>query len=130
MTYSGGCLCGQVRYVADGEPANVRACHCSLCRRAAGAPFFARAIFPREAVHRQGETLDYMSSPRLTRMSCARCGTLVFCEPNDGPPRIAVNLATLDDPNALAPDMHIHVANRLEWVKLEDGLPQYPGAAP
>lgn len=128
--FAGGCLCGQVRYVARGEPLNVRACHCRLCQRASGAAFFARAMFSLDAVAREGETLDYRSSPRLARMSCARCGTLVFCLPNDAPPRIAVNLVTLDAPDALAPDMHIHVENRLAWVKLDDGLPQYPQGPP
>lgn len=127
---TGGCLCGQVRYAATGAPANVRACHCSLCRRAASAPFFARAIFPKAAVTRSGETLDYRSSARLVRRSCARCGTLVFCDPDDAPDRVAISLATLDDPDALAPDMHIFTATKLAWLQLDGGLPQYPERPP
>jgi hypothetical protein len=127
---TGGCLCGQVRYEARGPAVNVRACHCTLCRKAASAPFFARAIFLRDAVSRSGETLDYRSSPRLVRRSCARCGTLVFCDPDDAPARLAISLATLDDPNGLAPDRHIYTSTRLDWVRLNDGLPQHLEGAP
>jgi hypothetical protein len=34
---TGGCLCGAVRYEARGTPFHPTVCHCSICRRAAGA---------------------------------------------------------------------------------------------
>lgn len=34
----GGCLCGAVRYRVTGKPYHVTHCHCSMCRRASGAP--------------------------------------------------------------------------------------------
>ncbi|WP_421933519.1 GFA family protein [Phenylobacterium sp.] len=125
MSLTGGCLCGQVRYEARGQPLNVRCCHCTLCQKAGGAPFFARAMFAAEDLTLTGETLDYPTSARVMRRSCARCGTLVFSQPNDPPARIAIALATLDDPDAIAPDMHIFTSTKLAWLKLDDGLPQY-----
>jgi hypothetical protein len=35
-------------------------------------------------------------------------------------------LVSLDDPSALAPQIHIWVQDKLPWIKLSDGLPQYP----
>ena len=124
--YTGGCLCGQVRYSATAGPANVRICHCRNCQRAVGAPYFARAIFLASVVESTGETTRWPTSPRIDRLSCSRCGTPLFAEPKDPPARIGVSLATLDDPNALGPDMHIWVSEKLDWVTLDDGLPQYP----
>ena len=44
---TGGCLCGHVRYEADGAPFHETICHCSMCRRAAGAPMVAWFSVPR-----------------------------------------------------------------------------------
>jgi hypothetical protein len=41
-----------------------------------------------------------------------------------------VALAVLDDRNAFAPTGHIWVRVKINWVKLEDGLPQYPETVP
>ena len=124
--YAGGCLCGQVRWRATGQPANVRVCHCRNCQRATGGPFFARAVFPAEVITRTGATTRWPTSPRIDRLSCATCGTPVFSEPKDAPARLGVALATLDDPGALAPEIHIWVDRKLAWVRIDDGLPQYP----
>jgi len=125
-TLRGGCLCGQVRYETRGPAVNVRACHCRACQRASSAPFFVRAVFPREAVTWTGEVLAYRSSARLNRLSCAVCGSLVFGAPIDRPQFIGVSVSTLDDPDALAPDMHIWTSSKQVWLRLDDGLPQYP----
>lgn len=126
MAYEGGCLCGQVRWRATGEPANVRICHCRLCQRATGGPYFARAIFLTEAVKWRGETTRWSSSPRLDRLSCARCGTPMFVAPKDPPARIGVALVTLDEPDAIRPECHIWTRETRAWVSLDDGLPQHP----
>lgn len=124
--YDGGCLCGQVRWRATAVPANVRICHCRLCQKATGGAFFARAIFRADDIAWQGETTAWPSSPRIDRLSCARCGTPMFARPKDAPARLGVSLATLDDPGAIAPTVHIWVSSKLDWLKLDDGLPQCP----
>ena len=93
-----------------------------------GGPYFARILFPAEAVVVSGETTAWASSHRLIRRSCARCGAPIFAEPLDAP-YLAVALATLDDPAALAPGSHIWVSSKLDWVRIDDGLPQYPQGA-
>jgi hypothetical protein len=128
--YAGGCLCGQVRWRAVGHPGNVRVCHCRNCQRATGGPFFARAVFLAGDITRSGETTRWPTSERVDRLSCARCGTPMFAQPKDPPARLAVSLASLDDPGALSPDMHIWVSEKLPWVRIDgDGLPQFPQGA-
>lgn len=128
--FTGCCLCGQVRWRATAEPLNVRVCHCSLCRKATGAPFFARAVFALEVFEATGETTCWPTSPRIDRRSCARCGTPMFSAPKDAPARIGVGLATFDAPNAPTPNCHIWVSAKLPWVVIADGLPKYDQRAP
>lgn len=126
--YSGGCLCGQVRWRADAEPINVRLCHCRSCQKATGGPYFARALFDAAAVERSGAVTRWASSARLHRLSCSRCGTPVIAEAQDVP-RVAVALATLDDPDALRPGSHIWTSERRGWAAIDESLPQFPQGA-
>src|SRR4051794_9746354 len=123
--YGGGCLCGQVRWRASAAPTNVRVCHCRLCQRWSGAPFFARAIFLEGDIQRRGETTRWPSSTRVDRLSCAGCGTPIFAEAKDPPARLAVSLATCDDRDALSPEVHIWVSEKVAWLRLDDDLPQH-----
>jgi hypothetical protein len=129
MTREGGCLCGAVRFKAEGEPVNVRICHCRNCQKAMGSPFFARALFEQSALTVEGETGCYASSDLLDRVFCPKCGTRLFAWRKVGT-MAGVALATFDDRNAFAPTAHIWVSEKMDWVKLDEGLPQYPEMAP
>ncbi len=37
--FTGGCLCGQVRYEALGDPIYAGHCYCADCRKASGSGF-------------------------------------------------------------------------------------------
>ena len=129
MIREGGCLCGAVRFRCEGEPINVRTCHCRKCQKAMGSPFFARALFPQSALTIEGETARYASSETLERVFCKTCGTRLFGWRKNGS-AAGVALATFDDRNAFAPTEHIWVSEKMNWVKLDDGLPQYPAMPP
>jgi hypothetical protein len=129
MIREGGCLCGAVRFKCEGEPVNVRICHCRNCQKAMGSPFFARALFEQSAITVQGETACYPSSDQLGRVFCPRCGTRLFAWRKLGT-RAGVALAAFDDRNAFAPTAHMWVSEKMDWVRLDDGLPQYPETGP
>ncbi len=129
MTREGGCLCGAVRFRCEGEPLNVRICHCRNCQKAMGSPFFARALFARDQLSVEGETTRYASSEALDRVFCTACGTRLFAWRKNGT-AAGVALAVFDDRNAFAPTEHIWVSEKMDWVKFDDGLPQYPGTVP
>src|SRR5581483_2771658 len=129
MTREGGCLCGAVRFKTEGEPINVRLCHCRNCQKAMGSPFFARALFPQTAITVHGESCRYPTSERLDRVFCKRCGTRLFTWRTDGT-AAGVALAVFDDRHAFAPSEHIWVSEKMNWVRLDDGLPRYPEGPP
>jgi hypothetical protein len=79
MTYSGQCLCGAIRYQLSGEPKVVALCHCSDCRRSAGAPMVAWAMFPETALTlTKGQPKTINSSGTAMRSFCADCGSGLF----------------------------------------------------
>jgi hypothetical protein len=112
---SGGCLCGQVRYVARGAPINVRACHCRTCQKMSGGGFWARAMFRKDALSITGATRGFPTSEALIRRFCPGCGSFIFTERLDQP-IMGVSLATLDDPEALRPEAQIFVSRRFSWL--------------
>ena len=129
MIREGGCLCGAVRFKARGEPINVRVCHCRNCQKAMGSPFFARAMFDQKAITVEGDTARYASSEAIDRVFCKTCGMRLFSWRRNGT-AAGVSLATFDDRNAFAPTEHIWVSEKIDWVRLDDGLPQHPGTVP
>jgi hypothetical protein len=94
-----------------------------------GSPFFARALFKQSALRVEGETARYPSSEALDRVFCKTCGTRLFAW-RKTPAVAGIALAAFDDRNAFAPTEHIWVTEKMDWVKLDDGLPQYPQMAP
>ncbi|MGD9885191.1 MAG: GFA family protein [Reyranella sp.] len=110
--FTGGCLCGNVRFVASGRPYRVGLCHCLDCRKHHGALFHASAIFPQDAVTIEGETRDYAG-----RSFCPRCGAPVFGRSGD---EIGVNLGSLDAPDQLTPTYELWTVRRESW------LPPFP----
>lgn len=131
MTVTGGCMCGAIRYEADGEPQHNALCYCTDCRRASGAPMTGWALFPQAAVRITGDPVDYNSSRDNHRQFCGTCGTgLFFYSETVFPGMVDIQTGTLDDPDALAPSACIQVADAPGWAASIAALPtfsRYPG---
>jgi hypothetical protein len=91
----------------------------------------AWGTFPRESLRIvRGALREHHSTPPVARGACPTCGGCLTYRHAARAAEIDVTLASLDDPAVLTPQMHVWVAERLPWVQLADGLPQYPGAPP
>jgi len=129
---SGGCQCGAVRYEVTGDPTYVALCHCSDCRKSSGAPVVAWAAFPEaQFAVTQGTAKAFNSSGESWRHFCPDCGTgLYFQNAEVLPGLVDIQSATLDDPGALPPQIHVQVAEKVHWMSGVDALPafeRYPG---
>ena len=132
MTYAGGCHCGATRYEVSGTPKHVALCHCSDCRRSAGAPMVAWAAFAEgELSIIKGEPKTFNSSGAALRSFCGTCGSGLFYRNEQFLPGIVdIQSATFDDPGALPAGAHIQVAERIGWMETAHMLPtfeRFPG---
>lgn len=124
----GGCFCGAVRYEAYGAPFNATLCHCSDCRRIAGAPTVAWFSVASQDFHFvKGEPRCFASSDRAVRSFCGDCGTCLTFQSTASPGEIDVTTCSLDEPERLPPLDCSHVGSRLSWVA-HDALPSFTGS--
>ena len=105
---TGGCLCGEVRFVALGRPDRVGICHCLDCRKHHGALFYAAAVYPPEAVSIEGDPSEYRG-----RFFCPHCGGSVFAR-SEG--EIEVHLGALDAPDQFVPSYELWTVRRESWM--------------
>jgi hypothetical protein len=127
-SFHGGCLCGATRYVAQGTPKVVAFCHCPSCRRSAGAPITAWAMFDiKNFKFEKGEPRTYESSPGVQRSFCGQCGTPLTYTADALQGLVDVTVGSLDDPSALPPQLHVWDSKRVPWLRTSDELPRHPG---
>jgi hypothetical protein len=122
----GRCLCGSVRYRASGSWRNLCNCHCTSCRRAAGAPFVAWGTVDLDQLEFiAGRPALVRSSKNVQRGFCGVCGTTLTYAHAARAKELDVTLASLEDPSSLAPRAHIWVQDKLPWIRIDDGLAQF-----
>ncbi|WP_232628146.1 GFA family protein [Methylobacterium sp. Leaf118] len=123
---SGRCHCGAITYAMSEEVMHCALCHCSDCRRHAGAPMVGWAMVRAEQVTIEGEPTVYHSSEHGRRHFCGRCGTgLFYVNEQTLPGLIDVQTGTLDTPEALPAQVHIQVAERIAWMEDAHQLPAF-----
>lgn len=126
----GGCYCGHVRYEVAGPVFHESNCHCSICRRTAGAPFITWFSTARRGFRLvSGKPVRFRSSATCTRSFCPKCGTQLMFEDESKPSEIDVTTCSLRDPNLLPPKDHTYTSSRVAWV-VPDDRPDYPQARP
>lgn len=114
---TGGCACGQVRFVATGAPDRVGVCHCLDCRKHHGAPFFAAAIFQQDRVMVSGATHQ-----RAGRHFCPVCGSSVFARTDE---EFELHLGALDESNQFKPTYELWTIRREAWLRPIPNAEQY-----
>ncbi|WP_434384971.1 GFA family protein [Melittangium boletus] len=124
--YTGGCLCGALRYEAEGEPLYTGYCYCGDCRKASGSGFIPFLGFSSRAVRFTGEPRQFWSKnykgKDAVRNFCPTCGGLVFGGEVGVDDSHTVYAGTLDTPALFQPAMAIFLRDRAPWAPLPPGL--------
>ena len=124
--FTGGCLCGGVRYEVRGALSDCHACHCGQCRRQSGH-FVAATGAQKDdfMLTSEGSLKWFRSSSFARRGFCADCGSALFWD--DGGEEISINAGSLDQPTGLKLTKHIYVDDKADYYEIEDSLEKFAG---
>jgi hypothetical protein len=127
--FEGGCTCRQVRYRMISRPLFVHCCHCRWCQRETGTAFALNAMIEVDRV----ELLNGEPEMVMTRSAsgkgqkiwrCPNCRIAVWSNYSGGGDAVRfVRVGTLDNPDAMPPDIHIFTMSKQPWVVLPEGAP-------
>jgi len=132
--FTGGCLCGAVRYECSAEPLMTANCHCHDCQRATGGAYASVFFVPRSAIKITGEVKYYdvkgESGHILSRGFCPTCGSRLFGKPAVMPEAMGIMAGSLDDSSGHRPAMDIYTASAQPWDYMNPELPKFPKMPP
>lgn len=133
-TFSGGCACSAVRYRVTGRPMFVHCCHCRWCQRETGSAFAINALIETgriDLIRGAPVTIETPSESGAGQniVRCPDCRIALWSHYAGSGPAVAfLRVGTLDDPDAMPPDIHIFTASKQSWVVLPpetQSVPEY-----
>ena len=133
--FTGGCLCGAIRYEVRGDPVRAANCHCDDCRRATGASF-ATNVFVREddLVILKGTPKRFQhkadSGNTMTKEFCPDCGSQLFGSGSGSTGVKHVKVGTIDDASGIRPVMDVFVSKKLPFTRLPEDTEHFEKGRP
>jgi hypothetical protein len=128
MKLEGGCYCGAVRYVAEGEPMMKAQCHCRECQYiTGGSPNMFMLMPPDGFRYTKGAPKQFRRSDLeqpVTREFCAECGTHLVTRPRVTR-ALVIKIGTLDDPSQFEPNMAIYTIDKQAFHHIPNGMPAF-----
>jgi len=128
----GGCDCRDVRYRMESAPLFVHCCHCRWCQRETGTAFALNALIESDRLTLLGGTPELIDTPSASGQGqkiarCPRCRVALWSHYAGAGTAVSfVRVGTLDEPDHLPPDIHIHTASKQPWVILSADVPAVP----
>ncbi|MDP3737956.1 MAG: GFA family protein [Hyphomonadaceae bacterium] len=134
MKLEGGCYCGAVRYVSEGEPQLRAQCHCRACQHiTGGAPNMFMLMPPEGFRYTRGQPKSYRRPDlenAVTREFCETCGTHLTTR-RPGLNAVILKVGTLDDPSLFgAPQMAIFMEDKQPYHLVAEGVASFEKLPP
>jgi hypothetical protein len=128
--FTGGCMCGAIRYECSAEPLATGNCHCRDCQRSSGSAFVPGLFVLQEAVKITGEVKYYDmkadSGHTISRGFCPNCRAPLFGISTSLPGVIGIRAGSLDNPSWHRPAMDFYTVSAQPWDSMNPDLPKFP----
>jgi hypothetical protein len=123
--FTGGCLCGNIRFEAQGAPHKAHTCSCRMCQRHTGGLTLVWVEYAKDKIAwtgRGGVPATYKSSAISSRAFCPVCGSTLGAI--DVKPVVALVTGSFDKPHLLElkPHRHFNKGGRPRWWHLSIGF--------
>jgi hypothetical protein len=129
IPFTGGCMCGDIRYECLAEPIVMGNCHCRDCQQMTGTGFAAAILVPRDAVTITGNVKYYEvtgdSGQIVARGFCPNCGSRLVSKPSS-PEFLGIMAGSLDDPSWFSPAFDFYTASAQPWDYMNPDMPKFP----
>lgn len=132
--FTGGCLCGAVRYTTTAEPQLGAHCQCVDCRKSSGSGHCSHLVIAEDQVSIEGEPTRFDkpadSGNIVSRFFCGTCGAPVYSTNSGLPGMVFPRASSLDDPEIFKPSMIVYTARAPSWDVLDDTLLSFEAMPP
>lgn len=132
--FSGGCLCGDVRYESTVDPQLAGHCHCVDCRKSSGTGHCTHVGIPKSAFKVTGGVSFYAhpadSGNMISQGFCPTCGCAIYSINSGMPELVFPRASSLDDPELIQPQVVVYASRAPSWDFVDPDLPSFPEMPP
>lgn len=125
MSYTGSCLCKEIKFTFEHDPMLQFQCHCSNCHRVFGSSVNALAM-PEHELEIEGDmtvhTIVGGSGSDMHYYFCSKCGVLIYNKPELLGGIVYVLAGSVADQLEFKPTMELWSGNRPKWMNKADSI--------
>ena len=124
MEIGGGCLCGNIHYVAEVDPETATICHCEDCQVNSGSAFgYVIGVRDNNFNLKKGELSFFIkiadSGSKRELGFCGNCGTRIYARPLINETGFfGLRLGTVSQRNQFTPKRQVWKRSALKWTSM------------
>ena len=124
--FTGGCLCGEIKYTSTSEPKLAMNCHCNDCRKASGGPYLANVFIKEEFFALEGKPKKYIHysdrGSKMTKFFCNNCGSQIYGTNSARPGSVTIRAGTINETDVIKPSVNLFIKNKIQSTPINNEL--------
>ena len=129
--FTGGCLCGKIKYVSTSAPKLAMNCHCKDCRKASGGPYLANVFIMEEFFSLEGEPKKFVHhsdrGSTMTKYFCGNCGSQIYGTNSARPGSVTIRAGSINETDVIQPSVNLFIKNKIQSTPINKELKTFDG---